>query len=231
MKTLSTARSLAYFLDELWFTEAALHADPDAADLAPDFDAAIDRWESVAQRERAARRGIVRAEAVVSVRDAQLDGTTTRFAGVVLVEAANDRRSSFYRRFFSEAPSTFVTRNLRDQSEQTRDRIVPEILKLSENSLLRRFADPLAAQAKAALQALTSRTKARGENATVVSDVTDWKESVNRLRTTTYAELLKRSAERNLGREWPETFFRRDESSAAVDDEPAPAPTPEPQPA
>ena len=108
---------------------------------------------------------------------------------------------------------------------------MPEILKLSENSLLRRFADPLAAQAKAALQALTSRTKARGENATVVSDVTDWKESVNRLRTTTYAELLKRSAERNLGREWPETFFRRDESSAAVDDEPAPAPTPEPQPA
>jgi hypothetical protein len=78
---------------------------------------------------------------------------------------------------------------------QTRDRIVPEIRKQPDTSLLRPFAERLLEFAKSALTSLTVRTKARGENASVASDVTDWKEGINRLRTTTYAELLKRAAE------------------------------------
>ncbi len=95
-------------------------------------------------------------------------------------EAGGDTKGTFYKRFFSEAPSTFVARNLRDQCEQTRDRIVPEIRKQAETSLLHPFADRLQDFARGALTSLTVRTKARGEKATVASDVTDWVATVSR---------------------------------------------------
>lgn len=233
MRQIAITRALSYFLEELWYTEAALAADPDAADLAHAFDATINEWDDVSQRERLARRALVRADAVVAVRDEHIDTETGRFATLLKFEAGNDTKGTFYKRFFTEAPSTFVGRNLRDQCEQTRDRIVPEIRKQPETSLLRPFADRLADFAKSALAALTARTKARGENASVASDVADWKEGVNRLRTVTYAELLKRATEKKYGKDWVETFFRRDDSSAAVDDtpdEPVPPAPPAPQP-
>ncbi len=231
MKVIPTSRSMAVFLDELWFSDAALAADPDAADLAPTFDAAIADWEPVAQRERAARRNVVKSEAVVAVKNNRLDSTTKRFAAVVLVEANGDRKGAFYKRFFREAPSDFIERGLRDQCEQTRDRIVAEIKKLPEASLLRPFADVLLTLSQTALTALDARKKARGDNAVVASDVTDWKDGVNRLRAVTYAELLKRATEKNLGRDWVETFFRREDgASAAGDDEGEPTP-PAPTPA
>ena len=58
----------------------------------------------------------------------------------------------------------------------------------------------------------------------MASDVADWKEGINRLRTTTYAELLKRGTEKRLGRDWAETFFRRDESTTSPSDDAPPAP-------
>lgn len=229
MRQIAGSRSLGFYLEELWFTEAALAADPDTADLAEVFETAIHEWDDVAKRERNARRATVRAEAVVAVRNEQIDSETVRFSGVVLVEAGNDRKSSLFRRFFPEAPSVFVARGLRDQCEQTRDRIVPEIAKQPDTSMLRPFAERLAALAKAALAALTTRTKTRGEAATVASDIADWKEGINRLRTTTYAELLKRSAEKRYGRDWADTFFRRDDGSAGAADDPTP-PSPPPTP-
>lgn len=233
MRQIAISRALSYFLEELWYTEAALAADPDAADLASAFDATITEWDEVSQRERLARRALVRADAVVAVRDEHIDTETKRFATLLKFEAGNDTKGTFYKRFFTEAPSTFVGRNLRDQCEQTRDRMVPEIRKQPETSLLRPFADRLLDFAKSALAALTVRTKARGENASVASDVADWKEGVNRLRTITYAELLKRAAEKKYSKDWVETFFRRDDGSATAGgdepDEPVP-PAPPPVP-
>ena len=229
MKQIALSRALAYFLEELWYTEAALSADADAAALAAPFDDAIRDWEAIALRERTARRGMVRSDAVVAVSNGQIDTETGRFAGILLVEAGNDRKSTFFKRFFTEAPSAFVARNLRDQCEQTRDRIVPEVQKLPAESPLRPYADRLLALAKRALSALTQRTKARGDNATVASDVAEWKEGINRLRTATYAELLKIAVEKRYPRDWAETFFRRDEASSSSEGEADPTP-PDPTP-
>lgn len=223
MRQLGLSRALTYFFEELWSPEAALAADPDAADLAPHFDAAVAEWDEVAQRERLARRALVRADAVVAVRNEHIDTETSRFAALLKFEAGSDTKGTFYKRFFTEAPSTFVARNLRDQCEQTRDRMVPEIRKQPATSLSLPFADRLLEFAKNALASLTVRTRARGENATVASDVTDWKEGINRLRTTTYAELLERATEKKYGKDRVETFFRRDDGSAtATGDELAP---------
>lgn len=236
MRQIPLDSSLLVFLDELEFTEAAISADPLAADLAASFEEEIGAWAEVFQRQRRARRAVVRADALVAVLDGALDRVTTRFGGQALVEAGQDRKGSAFRRFFPTAPSEFIRGALRKQCERTRDVIVPEIGKLPEGSPLRPFAEPLLKGAKDAIAALAARAKAQGEAATVGSDVTEWKEGVNRLRTTAHAELVKIAAAQNLGRTWPEVFFRSAESTRAESDptpapvEPVPAPTPTPTP-
>ena len=174
MKQIALSSSLLVYLDELEFTEAALRADPDAAELAEAFDEEVRAWPEVFQKQRAAFRG-----------------------------------------FFPTAPSEFVRGALRKRSERTRDVIVRELEKLPAGSSLRAFSTPLLTGAKAAIDALVARAKAQGEAATVGSDVTEWKEGVNRLRTTTHAELVKIAVAQNLGRAWPEVFFRTADTARA----------------
>lgn len=227
MKKIPLSCSLLTFLEELEYTEAALAADPETSDLAAPFTEEIAGWSDVFARERVARRAVVRADAVVAVRDGQLDRHTTRFGGLALVEGGQDRKGAFFRKFFPVAPSAFIQQALRKQCERTRDVIVPEIKKLPEESPLRPFASLLLAASKAALTALDARAKVKGERAAVGSDVVEWKEGVNRLRATTHAELLKLAAEKRYPKTWADTFFRAEESAAVEEDEPSP---PDPSP-
>lgn len=228
MRQIPGTFSLAYYLDELEFTEAALAADPDAADLAPVFAEEIEGWTEVFQRSRAARREVVRADAVVAVRDRQLDAPTSRFATAALLAANNDRESETFRGFFPMAPSAFVRQSLRKQAERTRDVTVPKLEALAASSPLRAFAPVLAAAARGALAALTARAKVEGAAAVAASEAREWKEGINQLRTSTYGELLKRQAERDLGRGWADTFFRRDAPPDEATDSAPPKPSPGP---
>ena len=223
MRQIPMSSSLLTFLDDLEFTEAALSADPMTAHLAPPFAEEIHDWNAVFQKERAARRSVTRAQAAVVVRDAQLDFLTSRFGGAVLLEANQNRRGPIFQKFFPVAPSEFIRQGLRKQCELTRDRLLPELTKLGESSPLFPHAASLSAAVDAALVALEARSKARGENSSAGNDVDEWKEGVNRLRNTSHAELLKIAAEKNLGKSWAETFFRR-ESNAETDASPEPQP-------
>lgn len=224
MRQIPLDSSLLVFLDELEFTEAALTADPLAAELAGAFEEQIGEWADVFRRQRGARRAVVRADAQIAVLDGSLDRLTIRFGGQCLVEAGQDRKSVTFRRFFPTAPSEFIRGALRKQCERTRDVIVPEIEKLPEGSPLRAFAEPLLRGAKAGIAGLAARAKVHGEAASVATDVVEWKEGVNNLRTTTHAELVKLAVANTLGRSWPEVFFRSAETARAESDGEAPTP-------
>jgi hypothetical protein len=218
MRQIPISHGLILFLDDLEYTEAALLASDDTADLAPSFSEEIEAWAGTFQKERAARRDVTRSEAVVSVKNVTLDVTTTRFGVGVLAEAT-DRKSSFFRRFFSVVPSEFVRRPLRKQAETTLQVVVAEIGKLAPDHPLRAFLAPLKTQAQAALDALDARTKAKGARSVSAHEVEEWKEGVNTLRLSTYAELLKRAADGAKGRPWADAFFRADAATSAADDE------------
>ena len=231
MRQIPLSSALLTFLDELEYSEAALAADPDAASLGPAFEEEIGRWEKAFKQERAGRREVTRAEAVVAVRNAQLDGLTLRFAANV---KANDASGSLLARFFSTAPSRFVRRGLRDQCDKTLNVLVTAIDKLDAKHALHTFSKPLGAAAKAALASLDLRNQAKGHRQSASNDVDEWKEGVNQLRLTTYAELLKIAAEKGYPKAWADTFFYSSSASAAVEDAaPAPSdgePTPAPMP-
>jgi hypothetical protein len=226
MRRIPLSTSLLNYLDELEYTEAALSADPDAADLAAAFEEEIAGWDKAFKQERAARRDVTRAEAVVAVRNGQLDALTMRFAANV---KASDPTGSLLGRFFSTAPSRFIRKGLRDQSDKTLHGIVPEIGKLDAKHVLRSFGKLFDGAAKAAIAALDLRNQAKGSRQSASNDVDEWKEGVNQLRMTTYAELLKIAVAKGYPKTWPDTFFHADTATAAGD-EPAADPPADPAP-
>ena len=94
MRQIPLSYGMLYFLDELEFSEAALAADEDAAGLAAPFAEAIGEWEGLFAQERATRRDVIRAEAVVAVRNERLDSLTKRFAAAVRAFVPESSRSS-----------------------------------------------------------------------------------------------------------------------------------------
>lgn len=215
MRKIPLSYGLLHYLDDLEFTEAALTADPDAQALAQPFHDSITEWEDIFKRERGARRDVTRAEAVVGVRNVKLDLTTGSFAKMVSAVAA-----PLLDRFFTMAPGRFVRRNLRWQAEKTRDVILVELGKLEAGHPLQHFSQLLHDGAKAALDALDHRSAVKGARTSVSNDVQEWKEGINALRTTTYAELLKIATSKKYPKAWAESFFRQAESgSGEAEDE------------
>ncbi len=208
MRKIAQTSALLVYLDELEYTEAALASWEETKAVAGPYVEAIAGFEAVFRKEREARRGVTRAEAVAVSRNARLDGTTTRFGGQVLAEAGQDRSSALFRRFFPEAPSAFVRRPLREQVERTLGVMLAELEKLDAKGPLAAFGAPLKDAAEQAIAALDARARAKAERAVVVAEVDDWKASVNTLRLTTYGELLRIAAEKGYGRDWADLFFR-----------------------
>jgi hypothetical protein len=192
---------LLAFLDELEYIEAALSADDETKDLAKPFHDELTEWDAVFKKERAGRRGVIRADAVVAVRNAQLDGTTLKFGANVLAETGGDRKSSVFRRFFSVAPSQFVRQPLRKQCETTLNVVITELDKLDPKHTLRAFASPLSSLAKAALKALDAR-------ATVRNDASQGGEALRRSEAAAKRHSSKRFA-RSRGAEGPPDALAR----------------------
>lgn len=212
MRKLPTRRRSLFFVEEIEFSEAALSADSDAAPLSSAFRDALEEWEPLFKKERLARRGEVRAQAVVAVRNQSLDTTTIRFAALARATAPD-----ILERCFKVTPAKFVRGNLRKQGEVTKSVIVPEIAKLSAEHPLKPFGAQFDALASAAVTALDNRATEAGKRQSVSNDVLEWKEGINALRTTTYAELLKISVEKGLPKTWVESFFRQENDD--TDDE------------
>lgn len=225
MRRIPLSSSLLTYLDNLEFEEAALGADEETKELSVPYQEEIAAWEGKFKEERATRRAVIRAEAIVSVRNAQLDSRTTRFGAAVVAESGGDRKGPFFRRFFTIAPSQFVRQALRKQCETTLNVIVAELNKLDKKHPLRAHTEPLKDLATSALEALDARAKVKGERTSSANDVQEWKEGINALRLSTYAELLKIAAEKGYPRTWADSFFPTDATEDVVTED-APA-TPE----
>jgi hypothetical protein len=224
MRRIALTRSLLYFLEEVEYSEAGLSADSDAETLAPAFRDAIDEWQPIFKRERDARRDVVRAEARVAVRNQQIDRVTMKFAALVRAVAP-----SFMDRVFKLAPNAFVRANLRKQCESTKNVIVAEVAQLEAESPLKSFGSLLDSLATTTIAALDDRGARKGTSQMVANDVLEWKEGINNLRTTTYAELLKVSVAKGYSRAWVDSFFRSapdDEDDNETEAAPPPSPAP-----
>ena len=219
--------SMKQFEGHLVYTLTTTGVDPLTRDLAPLYEAELARWEILQKKERESTRALIKAEAEVGLRDVLLDGVTMPFGGQLFVMANRDTESVFFKTFLPTAAYRFVRRDLRTQSEHTRDVIVPGLAKLDAQHPLRtQYEVALAEAAQAALVSLDQRAKMRAARTLVKIEVDEWKEGVNRLRTTTYAELLRRSAEHNRTRSWARSFFPAAHHASSPEEQETESPAP-----
>jgi hypothetical protein len=227
MKLLPLSGSLETFSDDLIYLEAALAANALTIDYARLVQTKLESWDPISRTSRDANREITRTNAVLAVRNAQLDETTRQLGGAVLVDANQDRKSTLFRRFFPVAPSELIRWGFQEQLNQTKNVILPELAKLPASSKARAFLEPLTTLATAGAEALQRRLEVWGAKSSVRLDVEEWKRGANALRTTVYAELLKLGAANGYTRAWADSFFRTG-SSEETTTETTPAVTPAP---
>ncbi len=221
MKNLPKNRSLQYFLTELIFTEAALSADPFAATLAAACSMLINGWFALLKKERESRHDVTRAGAVVRVKNQMLDMIIRKFAGLVLVEANQDRESVFYRRFFPNSPSSIAKQAISKQVDFISNALVPEIDRLEEGHPLKAFRDTLLKAAEEATGTVEAKKRARGTRTSISRDVEEWKIEVNAFRMNALGELLKIASANGYPRTWADSFFRTEPTSYEIVDEEA----------
>lgn len=215
--------------EDLVSTEAALGADDDAKDFVPRVAGLIEGgWEIATRAMRDSLRTEAAAKAIAAVRDAELDDDVLRFGDALLGAVGKDRLDGRFKRYFKQAPTRFV-RIGRLTEATTVQSWVPSIKKEPEPAVAA-FADPLAKEAQASLDALSAATTAAGERASTRARV--WDAFVTRAdaeRALLHADLVKRGQERGRPKGWPDRFFRTVSRSPAKAGEVADDPAPEPQ--
>ena len=207
--------------DEVLFTEAALKADPDAADLAAQAEGWLGVIDAARAHERGARRALAETDAERAVADQRLDAACVGFGDELLLAVKKDREARRWTQFFSVPVSRFVRRALERQVSTVRGWLA---LAAGQEAVLDTHRAGLERWATAADEAIT-RTRGtalvRGQAAQARVEMA---EALTRERDGLHEALAARARERDLPREWPSVFFRLERRRAA-----APAPTPAPE--
>lgn len=194
--------------EDLVSTEAALGADPDAKDFVPRVAELIEGgWEVATRAMRDSLRTEAAARAIAAVRDAELDDDVLGFGDALLAAVGKDRLDARFKRYFKQAPTRFV-RIGRVAEATAVQSWVPSIEKEPEPAVAA-FAEPLAKEAQASLDALSGATTATGERASTRARM--WDAFVKRAdaeRALLHADLVRRGQERGRPKGWPERFFR-----------------------
>lgn len=212
MRKIPLSRSLLHFLDQTESIEAALSAHPDTQTLAPPFQQLILDWDTHFKNERQSRRSVIRSNAVVAVRNQQLDIPTTKLGHLLRALLP-----ALFNKIFDLAPGRFIRRGLRIQAERTLTVIVPELSKLPADHAASPMAAELKGYAQNAITALDARVQAKGDRTVTRNSIDEYKEDVNALILSTYGELLVTAAEKGYPKSWADAFFPSSESDVDPD--------------
>ena len=209
MRQLVDSEAIDALCDDLAYSHARLLYDEDAKDLAPSFEAFILKAEHVWKEQRKVWRAETEAQANVDAINFRTDERTLDFAfqleGVNRKHPQGEQRQE---RYFPIAPSKMVALSLESQ--------MPYIESFA-NSLPKEVEAELQGYAAGFLQDVTDGKAAIAQKQKAADDRRDNRvqviaslvEEINNLREATLAELMKRRIPKKKGKEWPESFFRK----------------------
>ena len=222
-KILTCNQSLEVVYDEVFFTQAATAADPDAAKFSPSFELLLSKqWQPVVDKERALRRAILSAQTQCAGVDRRLDGWTDRFHNALLIATNNRRNVADYTRYFGGKPPSVLKRPVLGAQLQTLTGWVASIKGSSVPQLatLGTELETLVAEGHKAEQALRdARDKMKDFRA--VGERKALFDQANSLRQATFgslATLVHEQPKKRLAADWPDGFFRHDCSDRLTPD-------------
>jgi hypothetical protein len=222
-KILTCNQSLEVLYDEVFLTQAATAADPDAAKFSPSFELLLSKqWQPAVDKERALRRAILSAQAQCAGVDRRLDGWTDRFHNALLISTNNRRNVADYTRYFGGEPPSVLKRPVLGTQLQTVTGWVTSIKGSSVPQLatLGTELETLVAEAQKAEQALRD-ARAKMKDFRAIGERKALFDQVNSLRQATFgslATLVHEQPKKRLASDWPNSFFRHDSSDRLTPD-------------
>mgnify|MGYP000523306590 CR=1 FL=1 len=204
-RKLTGTMALEALRQEVRFTRAALKADPDACDLLSETDAWSGQVTAMRDLEDGVQDAEADADACFAVANQRLDRSCIRFANAKLVSLGMDRSSSQFTRYFKVPPSDFVRQPLADQRSA-----VEGWLTVTEDSVLEAHRPELSTWSGKGLEALSMMSAQsqcvathRTKRETLAAVLTSARDALHR-------SLAGRADALSLGREWPDTFFKKE---------------------
>lgn len=188
--------------DEILFTDAALRADPDAADLATHSAECLPLVDEVRGKERSLRQTVANVNAARIISNIRLDQSCQSFGRALLFELDNDRTSPRWTQFFSVSPTQFNRQPLGDQVRK-----VKSWLSSMVDSVLDQYREVLGRWTESADTALTDTEGLTGQRAQVKQAREQLASTLTQKRDALHTQLVQRAQERGLPREWPDAFF------------------------
>lgn len=211
--------------EEIFFTRAALKADPDAADLLSSTEGWLELVDAARLKDRTAREAFAEASAARSVANGRLDDACRSFADELHLAVKKDHSAARYRRFFPSTVGAFVKQRLVTQVGAVRGWLTTagdEVLDRHHAAL-----DRWSGLAQSALEVTQSSAQTRGIAIIAREALAD---DLTRERDGLEAALTARARERDLTRDWPSRFFRIESRSSVAAEPTQPTNPPPPSP-
>lgn len=211
--------------DVIWYhlvyLEARLLNDPNAADLAPEVTALVERVEAVWREQRAVWRSQINAQARVSYLNRVLDKHTIQHSKVLLsTDDINfDTNHPRYKRYYPEPLSRIVRKALAAQVKLIRTWI--ESIRGEPEPQVQAYADIFLQDIVDADQALAELEQAKAARKDHrVRQIHELVKDINKTLRKIYGILESRAGDLNQDDEWAGSFFYRPQN-AGEEDNPA----------
>lgn len=211
---------------EIALSLAADNGDKELAALVPPMRKLLARWETLDGERRSQKSALIRANALVGLRDAELDEVTTRLHNEVLIAAGLNRKAPLFTRLFPKPLSQVVNMALEAQLGVGRT-LLHQLAQTDTPAPLRKAHEkPLKDSLAAGEAAIKNREAARATSQAMATQITSLREEANNALLTIEGNLKTLAGKRALGPGYVNAFFPSYRPITKQRAEPTPAPAP-----
>lgn len=190
--------------DEIFFTRAAVKADPDSKDLLPHTDDWLGTVDATRAKDRAYRMGNADATAARVIANDRLDRACVAFLDELFLAVKKDRKAPRWLQFLTVTVSSFVRQRFDKQVARARAWLSAD----PPDPVLDAHRTPLTTWTDASEKAIAQTNglaMVRGAAQIAREQMAD---DLTRDRDELWELLAQRARERGLPREWPNLFFK-----------------------
>lgn len=230
-RTLSATQSWDDIYNYIAYVEIALSlaaddGDKELAALLPPVRKLLARWEALDADRRGQKSQVIRANALVGLRNVELDAVTTLLHNAVLSEAGLDRKAPLFTRLFPRPLSQVVNMALEAQLGVSRT-LLHKLAQTETPAPLRKAHEkPLKDSIAAGEAAIQNREAARAATQAMTTQIAALRDEANNVLLTTEGHLKALAGKRNLGTSYVNAFFPAPTPTSKRRAEPAPTPAP-----
>ncbi len=202
--------------------------DKEIAPLITPVKKLLARWEAMDGERRGRQGDIIRANALVGLRDLGLDEATTTLHNAVLSAANLNRKAPLFTRLFPKPLSQIVSMSLEAQLGVSRT-LLHKLMQADTPTPIRKANEkPLKDAIAAGEAAIKSREAARAAAQELSTQIAGLREEANNVLLTLEGNLKTLAGRRGLGTAFVHAFFpaARPAPKRSAAPEPAPAPSP-----